>query len=50
MLTRYDLDGPLSTEAKSLTLTPYAVEFPKESGRMSDDFKPVGESFTIELN
>lgn len=50
MLTRYDLDGPLSTEAKSLTLTPYAVEFPKESGRMSDDFKQVGESFTIELN
>ena len=50
MLTRYDLDGPLSTEAKSLTLTPYAVEFPKESGRMSDDFKQVGEAFTIELN
>lgn len=50
VLTRYDLDGPLSSEAKSITLTPYAVEHPKESGRMNNDFKKVGEAFTININ
>ena len=50
MLTRYDLDGPLSSEAKSITLTPYAVKYAEQSGEMSHDFKQVGESFTIDLN
>lgn len=49
LLTRYDLDGPLSSEAKSITLTPYAVKYPEQSGKMSDDFKKVGEAFIIEL-
>lgn len=39
----------LSDKAKSITLAPYAVEFPEESGRMSNDFKLVGEEFTINL-
>ena len=49
MLTREDLDLPFSSEAKLITLTPYAVEYPKESGRMNSDFKQIGEEFTIEL-
>lgn len=40
----------ISEDAKVLTLTPYAVAFPKESGKMSNDFKQVGEEFTIEIN
>lgn len=46
---RDDLDGPLSSEAKSITLTPYVVEFSKESGGVNNDFKQVGEEFTIKL-
>lgn len=49
MLSKEDLDGPLSSEAKSITLTPYAVEYPKESGKMNNDFKQIGEKFIIEL-
>lgn len=44
-----NLDGNLSEEAESLTLIPYAAEFPKESGRMSDDYEQAGEEFTIML-
>ena len=33
-----------------MTLTPYAVKFPEESGRMNNDFKQAGEEFTIYLN
>lgn len=40
----------ISDDAKTLTLTPYAVAFPKESGKMSNDFKQVGEEFTIKIN
>lgn len=40
----------ISDEAKILTLTPYAVEFPKESGEASNDYKKVGEEFTININ
>lgn len=39
----------VSTEAKSLTLTLYAVKFPEQSGKLSNDFQQVGESFTIEI-
>lgn len=42
--------SPISNEAKALTLTLYAVPFPEESGRMSNDFKQVGDEFTIEIN
>lgn len=37
----------ISSEAKILTLTPYAVAYPKESGKMSHDYKITGEEFTI---
>lgn len=40
----------ISDEAKVLTLTPYAVLFPKESGKMSKDYKKVGDEFTININ
>lgn len=49
-LERDRLGGPLSSEAKSITLTPYAVDFPKESGRANNDFKQVGESFIIDIS
>lgn len=39
----------ISEEATTLTLTPYAVAYPKESGKMSNDFKKAGEEFTIEI-
>jgi len=39
----------ISEEAKLLTLTPYAVALPEESGRMSNDYKQVGEEFIIEI-
>lgn len=40
----------ISDKAKILTLTPYAVPFPKESGEASNDYKKVGEEFTININ
>lgn len=43
------LGDPLPEEATSLILTPYAVKFPETSGKMSNDFKPVGEAFKIDL-
>lgn len=46
----YKQDTMISDEAKVLTLTPYAVPFPKESGEASKDYKKVGEEFTININ
>ncbi|MBU5674909.1 DUF4179 domain-containing protein [Alkaliphilus sp. MSJ-5] len=43
------INGNLDKNAKKLYLTPYAVKFPDKSGRMSNDFKKVGEEFTINL-
>lgn len=40
----------ISDKAKILTLTPYAVPFPKESGEANKDYKKVGEQFTININ
>lgn len=45
-----ELKKVLPDESKILTLTPYAVAFPKESGKMSDDFKVCGDTFNIYLN
>ena len=45
-----NIHGNLSDEATSITLVPYAVKFPEESGRMNNDYKQVGEEFTIFLN
>lgn len=44
------INGNLEENAKTLTLTPYAVKYPEKSGRMSSDFKKVGEEFIIELS
>ena len=43
------IDGNISSEAKELRLTPYAVKFPEKSGRLSNDFVKVGEEFNIDL-
>lgn len=43
------LDRNLSKKAKALYLTLYAVEFPEGNGRLSNDFKKVGEEFKIDL-
>lgn len=40
-------NGNLRDEAAELYLTPYAVKFPEQSGRLSNDFKQAGEEFTI---
>lgn len=42
-------NGNLSNEATELYLTLYAVKFPEESGRLSNDFKQVGEEFRIKI-
>lgn len=39
----------ISEEATTLTLTPYAVAYPKESGKMSNDYKQAGKEFTIKI-
>lgn len=50
MVLRYDnLDRNLDENAKELTLTPYSVKFPEQSGKMSNDFKQAGEEFKISL-
>ncbi|WP_129595785.1 DUF4179 domain-containing protein [Anaerophilus nitritogenes] len=45
-----NIDENLNENAKILTLTPYAVKFPEKSGRLSNDFKKVGDTFTINLS
>lgn len=47
---RYEnIYGNLSKDITSITLTPYAAKLPEKSGRMSNDWKQVGEEFTIML-
>ena len=46
---RDSLQEPLSKDAKILTLTPYASEFPKKSGKLDSNFVKVGETFVIDL-
>jgi hypothetical protein len=43
-------EGDLLDEITWIALTPYAVKFPEESGKMSNDYKQVGEEFTIVLS
>lgn len=43
------LNGYVSESAKTLTLTLYAVEFPKESGKLSNNFEQVGEPIEIQV-
>lgn len=50
IVLEYDnIDRNLDENAKELTLTPYAVKFPEESGQLSHDFKKVGDEFKISL-
>ena len=51
LIFRYsNLYGDLADEITSINLTPYAVKFPEESGRLNNDWKEVGEEFTIYIN
>lgn len=43
-------NGYVSDQASSITLTPYAVKMPETSGKMSTDYEPVGEAFTIQIS
>ncbi|WP_053955005.1 DUF4179 domain-containing protein [Inediibacterium massiliense] len=45
-----NIDRNLNENAKVLTLALYAVKFPEKSGKLSNDFKKVGEEFTIHLS
>ena len=40
----------LSDELTSISLTPYAAKLPEQSGKMSDDYRQVGEEFIIYLS
>ena len=42
-------DGRIDENAESVTMTLYAVEMPKESGQMSQDYVQVGEPFEIKF-
>lgn len=44
-----NLVGDLSDKVTSITLVPYAVEYPKKSGKMPNNYKVVGEEFIIFL-
>jgi len=41
--------GDLSDEITYITLTPYAAKLPEKSGKLSDDYRQVGEEFTINI-
>ncbi len=43
-------NGDLSDEITSITLIPYAAKYPEKSGKMNNDYKQVGEEFTVFLN
>lgn len=42
-------DGRINESAETVTMTLYAVEMPKESGRMNDDYVQLGEPFEVKL-
>ncbi|WP_312648462.1 DUF4179 domain-containing protein [Aminipila sp.] len=43
------IDGVVPEQAKWIRLKAYAVEMPKQSGKMSHDYVEIGDSFTIDL-
>ncbi|UOW69424.1 DUF4179 domain-containing protein [Paraclostridium bifermentans] len=49
-LTLYNLEENLDKNVTELKLIPYAAKQPNTSGKMSDDFKKIGDEFTINLN
>lgn len=42
-------DGRIDENAESVTMTLYAVELPKESGQMSNDYVQLGEPFILKF-
>ena len=42
-------NGYVSDKASSLTLTPYVLKLADSNGENSEDYKPIGEAFTISL-
>lgn len=44
-----NLDGNINKNAKTLILTPYAVKYPEEGGKIDGEYKQVGKEFTINL-
>lgn len=49
-LTLSNLEGNLDKNVTELKLVPYAAKQSNTSGKMSDDFKKIGDEFTINLN
>lgn len=49
-LTLSNLEENLDKNVTELKLIPYAAKQPNTSGKMSDDFKKIGDEFTINLN
>jgi hypothetical protein len=48
--SNYSNEGnDLSDDAKSITLIPYAAEYPKETGGITSNYEQVGEEFIINL-
>lgn len=48
--SNYSNEGKdLSDDAKSITLIPYAAEYPNEAGGITSNYEQVGEEFTISL-
>ncbi|MDE6386683.1 MAG: DUF4179 domain-containing protein [Lachnospiraceae bacterium] len=45
----YLYDGRINNDSESIMLTLFAVEMPKESGQMSDDYYQIGEPFELKL-
>ena len=43
-------DGRIAENAETVRVTLYAVELPKESGRMSQDYIQIGEPFELDLS
>lgn len=50
VLLQYEpLLSSLSEDATYIDFTPYAVKIPKESGRMPQNYKKIGETFRVDL-
>ena len=50
---KYDnFDRNIDDNVKTLTLAPYAVKMPEQSGKMpdSDEYVKIGDEFTIDIN
>lgn len=43
------LGEEISDRASELTLIPYAVDYPEQSGKLNNDYKQVGEKFSIKI-